>query len=55
MKISELPQEIKEKAIYYRKEYCNADTEDDLLCAFSWQRTEEGYNFWNRWYLATPK
>jgi len=46
MKISELPGEIKEKAIAYRKEYCNPETEDNLEIAFSWQETKEGYNFW---------
>jgi len=46
MKISELPSEIKEKAIAYRKEYCNPETEDNLEIAFSWQETDEGYNFW---------
>jgi len=55
MKISELPSEIKEKAIAYRKEYCNPDTEDCLHAAFSWQETDEGYNFWNRLHLANAK
>ena len=52
MKISELPQEIKEKALKYQRE-AKADT-DDLDCAFKWIKTEEGYDFWAEWCEKEP-
>jgi hypothetical protein len=53
MKISQLPQEVKEKALRYQK---NADEEhwekttDYLGDAFDWEATEEEYDYWEKWY-----
>ena len=53
MKISELPQEVKAKALEYQKNdrspFCNKES-DDLNDAFGWDYTEEGYDYWNKWY-----
>jgi hypothetical protein len=54
MKISELPQEVKEKALEYQR---NADenwekTTDNLEYAFDWRNTNEEEDYWsecNRW------
>jgi hypothetical protein len=51
MKISQLPQEVKEKALEYQR---NADqywrkTTDNLRDAFDWEASEEGYDYWNEW------
>jgi hypothetical protein len=54
MKISELPQEVKEKALEYQR---NADENwdkntDNLEYAFDWQNTNEEEDYWsecNRW------
>lgn len=47
MKISELPKEIREKALKYQKKEClNLET-DKLHEAFSWHETEEGFIYWN--------
>jgi hypothetical protein len=54
MKISQLPPEIKEKAIAYRE---NADQgfwntkSDNLQHAFNWLNTKEGRFFWRDWHL----
>lgn len=50
MKISQLPQEIREKALEYQK---NAEDpwvkESDLLVeSFDWYLTSEGPNYWNK-------
>ena len=49
MKISELPQEIKEKALGYA-----VQKTDDLLAAFKWRDTKEGHDFWEYWYEKKP-
>jgi hypothetical protein len=51
MKISQLPQEVKEKALKYQR---NADkswskTTDRLVLAFDWHETEERENYWSEW------
>ena len=50
MKISELPQEIKEKALEYQMNACSVwDKETDVLeHAFGWCETKEGPNYWNK-------
>lgn len=56
MKISELPQEIKEKALEYQRntgERFKKDT-DNLDFAFSWEGTEEGFSYWYSLFLAKP-
>ena len=52
MKISKLPQEIREKALEYQrnetlKTYLKKT--DDLVLAFSWTNTEEGSIYWCNW------
>ena len=51
MKISELPQEVKEKALEYQR---NADqswskTTDLLVLAFDWEDSEEKHDYWYEW------
>jgi hypothetical protein len=50
MKISELPEGIKERALaYQRKEIFDFDKyTDSLFRAFSWHKTTEGYAFWQK-------
>ena len=50
MKISELPQEIKEKAL----EYAVDNVTDSLASAFIWGDTKEGYHYWDYWYEKKP-
>ena len=50
MKISELPQEIKEKAL----EYSVDKATDKLGLAFSWRNTKEGFDYWFYWYKKAP-
>jgi hypothetical protein len=48
MKISELPPIQKRKALEYQKkanEFCDKKT-DDLIQAFYWKNTLEGFNYW---------
>jgi hypothetical protein len=49
MKISELPQEIKELALKNIKFKLTNIEEQDLISAFSWQDSKEGNAFWNEW------
>lgn len=47
MKISELPKEIRKKALKYQKKFKD-DLETDLLVdAFPWRKTKEGFIYWN--------
>jgi len=53
MKISELPQEVKEKALKYQKNEKNKSFDkntDDLSNAFEWMNTVENYDYWRDWY-----
>jgi hypothetical protein len=54
MKISQLPPEIKEKAIAYRdvanQAYWDKDS-DNLAKAFDWYDTSERRDYWNDWHL----
>jgi hypothetical protein len=53
MKISELPSDVKAKALEYQKnasDTWNKET-DDLLNAFDWSKTREGFDYWNEWDL----
>jgi hypothetical protein len=57
MKISELPQDVKAKALEYQK---NADQNwdkvtDDLTKAFSWDDTTEDVYYWGEWHYKQPK
>jgi hypothetical protein len=53
MRISELPQEIKELALLRQQEekeiFVFSKTADDLDDAFYWKDTEEGNDFWEYW------
>jgi hypothetical protein len=53
MRISELPQEVKEKALDYQKNekyYNTFDNNSDILSnAFNWRNTFEGYEYWFDW------
>jgi len=54
MKISELPTEIKKKALEHQKnqgnDFFNKYT-DDLQWAFRWIETKEGYKYWKNLHL----
>lgn len=50
MKISELPREIREKAL----EYAGHTEIDDLSDSFIWGNTKEGYYYWDYWYEKVP-
>jgi len=60
MKISELPQDVKEKALEYQmnetRHGYNKST-DSIFVAFEWSETEEGGEYWNELHLkkAEPK
>jgi len=50
MKISELPQEIKEKALGYQRnanKMYDKDT-DDIADSFNWRTSAEGYKYWQK-------
>lgn len=49
MKISQLPPEIKEKAIAYREKINPLSKTDNLQIAFSWKKTNEGFEYWKNW------
>ena len=57
MKISQLPQEVKEKALEYQRnddENWDKNT-DNLRDAFDWDDTEERENYWSKWYVSQFK
>lgn len=57
MKISELPEDLKVKALEYQKNETGKayDKETDYLNgAFNWEVTKEGYDFWDELYEAKP-
>ncbi len=47
MKISELPKEIRKKALKYQKKDGDNLGTDNLHKAFCWADTKEGANYWN--------
>ena len=47
MKISELPKEIREKALKYQKKDGDNLETDLLVDAFAWRKTKEGFIYWN--------
>ena len=51
MRISELPQDIKELALKYRSNNKKGldKFSDSLQDAFWWDETVEGFNYWNEW------
>jgi len=46
MKISQLPKEIREKALEYQRNETNNNT-DSLTGAFIWVKAKEGYDYWS--------
>ena len=55
MKISELPKEIREKALEYQRNAIGYDKTSDLLVdAFNWISTKEGCSYWNDLEEAKP-
>jgi hypothetical protein len=54
MKISQLPQKVKVRALEYQKESKGKlvwnKTTDNLQHAFDWESSEEGYDYWIKWY-----
>jgi hypothetical protein len=58
MKISQLPQEVKEKALEYQRNASNLFNKntDDLEFAFDWGLTKEGCDYWHEWFnSSSPK
>ena len=51
MKISELPEEVKELALLRQKEIPDDLETDNLTMAFNWYNTEEGSDYWNQWHV----
>lgn len=53
MKISELPEDVRKKALEYQKNekyYKTFDKTSDFLSrAFNWRNTYEGYDYWIDW------
>jgi hypothetical protein len=53
MKISELPEELRQKALKYQREETSENFSketDDLNCAFDWDNTKENYVYWTNIY-----
>lgn len=58
MKISELPPEIREKALEYQRNEIDPtyhNNSDDLWTAFDWENTNEKYYFWSQWHQKNPQ
>ena len=56
MKISELPEEVKLKALEYQKNDTDYDkSTDDLCSAFEWRKSIEGVSYWMFWYEKPSK
>lgn len=58
MKISELPKEVREKALEYQRNETSetlSKTTDDLKLAFLWHRTKEGRSYWLKWDMKKTK
>lgn len=56
MKISELPEEVKLKALEYQKNDPNNDkSTDDLDSAFTFENTIEGHRYWFDWHKKQSK
>jgi hypothetical protein len=58
MKISELPQEIKELALEHQKRELGTHylkNTDDLKDAFEWSNTDKGHDFWSNLFYEDKK
>jgi hypothetical protein len=51
MKISELPEDVQKKALEYQNKQVdfNYVKSDHLAAAFDWEKTNEGFDYWNEW------
>jgi len=51
MKISELPEDVRKKALNYQKLGVDFHSKksDHLAAAFDWEKTNEGFDYWNEW------
>jgi len=51
MKISELPEDVRKKALNYQNQQgdFNDKKSDYLGAAFDWEKTNEGFDYWNEW------
>jgi len=50
MKISELPEKVRKKALDYQKNSKDySHLTDHLIDAFDWNKTNEGFEFWLNW------
>ncbi len=57
MKISELPEEVRELALKRQKEcecYYHSKGTDNLWHAFDWNETKEGDYYWQQWHDRKP-
>lgn len=52
MKISELPQDVREKALEHQRNATDGYSKDTdyLIKAFEWSETEEGEKYWGDWH-----
>ena len=55
MKISELPKEIREKALKYQKKDGADSQTDNLIEAFDWISTNEDWEYWLNFHLKEPE
>jgi len=53
MKISELPEDVRNKALDYQNKQgdFNCKKSDYLAAAFDWEKTNEGFEYWDEWSL----
>jgi hypothetical protein len=53
MKISELPEDVQKKALNYQNQQgdFNDEKSDCLAAAFFWDKTNEGFEYWEEWFL----
>ena len=55
MKISELPEKIRKKALKYQKKDGDNLKTDNLIESFNWINTKEGYDFWDDLHYKEPQ
>jgi hypothetical protein len=52
MKISELPEDVRKIALEYQKNSKDySHLTDHLIDAFDWNKTNEGFDFWEEWHV----
>jgi len=58
MRISELPQKVREKALEYQRNETSdsySKKTDDLHDAFDWWKTDEGCDYWDDFYIKQER